>query len=283
MAGTIIQVEEVTFTYPDGTRALNEISLEIKAGEKIAVLGANGSGKTSLFLCFNGILKPQRGKIFYRGKPLLYDRRSLQVLRSKLGIVFQDPDIQLFSASVLQEIAFGPLNLGLSQEDVLARVETAMNVTGISDLMEKSTHLLSYGQKKRVSIADILAMEPEVVISDEPTAWLDQEHSEKIMNLFNEINNRGTTVIISTHDSDLAYSWANKVIILQEGKVLTKGDPAEVFGIENVLAKAGIKKPFLLEVFSRLQKKGFLIEEKVPPKTIGELEEMLPQFSAKFI
>ena len=271
----IIRIESVSYAYPDGTTALDTFSLDIKKGSKVAVLGANGSGKTTLFLCLNGILKPQKGRVIYDGKPLDYDRKSLKELRSRVGIVFQDPDIQLFSASVLQEVAFGPLNLGLSQAEVLHRVEKAITEMGITDLKDKATHLLSYGQKKRVSIADILAMEPEVVISDEPTAWLDQEHAEKIMDLFMKINMAGTTVIISTHDSELAYAWADEVVILQGGRLLTQGKPLDVFQDDVLLKKAGLKRPCLLEIFLSLQQKGYLINGEEAPKTLEQLESML--------
>jgi cobalt/nickel transport system ATP-binding protein len=275
LAGNIIETAEISYTYPDGTRALDELSIAIPAGAKVAVLGANGSGKTTFFLCLNGILKPQKGVVFFHGKPLKHDRKSLNELRRRVGIVFQDPDVQLFSPSVLEEIAFGPLNLGLNQQEVLQRVQKAIEATGIPNLKEKATHLLSYGQKKRVSIADILAMGPEVVVSDEPTAWLDQEHAEKIMQLFNEINSEGTTVIISTHDSDLAYSWADEVIILQQGKALNKGNPVGVFQNEDVIQKAGLKKPYLLEMYLYLQERGYIQKDRTAPKTMKELEKII--------
>jgi len=150
LAGNIIETAEISYTYPDGTRALDELSIAIPAGAKVAVLGANGSGKTTFFLCLNGILKPQKGVVFFHGKPLKHDRKSLNELRRRVGIVFQDPDVQLFSPSVLEEIAFGPLNLGLNQQEVLQRVQKAIEATGIPNLKEKATHLLSYGDRKSV-------------------------------------------------------------------------------------------------------------------------------------
>jgi len=275
MGPKIIETWEISYTYPDGTKALESLSISVNEGGKVAVLGANGSGKTTLFLCLNGILKPQKGNIFYRGKPLQYDRKSLKELRRKVGIVFQDPDMQLFSPTVFQEIAFGPLNLGLKQEEVLSRVNKAVEATGIANLSEKATHLLSYGQKKQVSIAAILAMKPEVVISDEPTAWLDQKHAEIIMSLFSEINSSGTTVLISTHDPNLAYSWADEVIILHEGKALAAGRPAEVFQDEHIISKASLKKPFLLEIFLSLQKEGYIAKGETVPRTFKDLEIIL--------
>lgn len=274
MTGNIIQAKDISYTYPDGTRALRGLTLEVAAGEKTAVLGANGSGKTTLFLCLNGILKPQEGKIFISGEELSHRRQDLKKLRSRVGIVFQDPDTQLFFANVLQEIAFGPLNLGLKKEEVMRRVEKAMAITGITELRERATHLLSYGQKKRVAIADILAMEPEVLISDEPTAWLDQEHAAKIMDIFCRINSTGTTVIISTHDSDLAFSFADRVVILQHGIVLGAGRPEEVFLNDLFLAGAGLRKPLVLETYQKLCAGGYLQAGR-PPRTREDLLAML--------
>jgi cobalt/nickel transport system ATP-binding protein len=265
----------VSFVYPDGTRALQGLSLDIPSGGKMAVLGANGSGKTTLFLCLNGILRPQYGKILFKGKPLRYDRKSLRALRSRLGIVFQDPDTQLISASVLQEIAFGPLNLGLKEQEALARVEAAMRETGVEDLRDRATHLLSYGQKKRVTIADILAMEPEVVVSDEPTAWLDPEHADKIMELFDGINNKGTTVIISTHDTDLALRFADHVAILKDGALLAAGAPCWLFQNDILLATAGLKMPLVLNLYLHLCERGILPRNGKIPRTASELSSLL--------
>ncbi len=275
MTRYIIQVEDIHYTYPDGTGALRGLSLSVAAGSKTAVLGANGSGKTTLFLCLNGLLKPQKGTICFDGETLSQKRQALKKLRSRVGIVFQDPDTQLFSASVLQEVAFGPLNLGLKKEEVLRRVTRAMEITGIAGLQDKATHLLSYGQKKRVAIAGILAMEPEVLICDEPTAWLDQKHADKIMDLFCRINRAGTTVIISTHDPDLAYAFADRIVILEQGSVLGAGGPEAVFLDDDLLARAGLRQPQVLETYRKLRAGGYLREGFPLPRTREELLQML--------
>ncbi|KXS47841.1 MAG: cobalt/nickel transport system ATP-binding protein, partial [Halanaerobium sp. T82-1] len=209
----VLEVENLVFNYPDGTNALDGLSLSIEKGKKIAILGANGAGKSTLFLHLNGILKPKQGNIKFRGKKISYKKKELQNLRKNIGIVFQDPDMQLFSSSVFQEISFGPLNLGLSEIQTRERVDEAMQIMEITDIKDKPTHLLSYGQKKRISIADILAMKPELIIFDEPTVWLDPKHSKEILGFINQINKKGTTVILSTHDVDLAYQWADYIYI----------------------------------------------------------------------
>ncbi|OAT79953.1 energy-coupling factor ABC transporter ATP-binding protein [Desulfotomaculum copahuensis] len=272
----ILEADTVEFSYPDGTRALQGVFMRIPRGAKVAVLGSNGAGKTTLFLHFNGILRPAGGRVRFDGREVRYDHRSLMQLRKNVGIVFQDPDSQLFSASVFQEISFGPLNLGLPREEVRRRVEEAMQATEITGLKDKPTHLLSYGQKKRVSIADILAMEPAVIICDEPTAWLDPKHAEQVMELFKRINNGGTTVILSTHDVDMAYSWADYIFIMMHGTVIGEGTPEEVFQDGELLFRADLARPRLVETWAQLRNKGLLPADLPLPRSWTELFELVP-------
>lgn len=275
MSINIIETRGLSYSYPDGTRALEGLSLAIPEGKKIAVLGANGSGKTTFFLCLNGILRPQQGKVLYRGEEINYDKKSLSRLRSRLGIVFQDPEIQLFASSVQQEVAFGPLNLGLGEAEVRSRVKEALLLTGIKDLEQKAPHMLSYGQKKQVAIASILAMRPEILVGDEPTAWLDRQHSGRVMELFHQISAKGTTVIISTHDADLAYSWAEEIIILGKGKFLGRGRPEEVFHTQELLTAAGLHQPLLLQIFLLLKERGYIMEGTAAPRTPDALAGLI--------
>lgn len=270
MAEYILEARDVEFEYPDGTKALRGLSLCIEKGRKVAVLGPNGAGKSSVFLHFNGILRPKRGKIRFSGKDIGYDHASLMDLRKNVGIVFQDPDTQLFSASVFQEISFGPLNLGLPKKQVEKRVREAMTATGITELEKKPTHLLSYGQKKRVSIADILAMEPSVIICDEPTAWLDPKNSQQVLELFNRINESGTTIIMSTHDVDIAYTWADYIFVINYGKVVGEGTPEAVFQDESLLRAADLEKPWLVDVYNQLKNKGLINSDSPIPRTKKE-------------
>ncbi len=275
MSSSILEAEDIIFSYPDGTKALDGLSISIEEGKKVAILGANGAGKSTLFLHFNGILQPDQGSIKFKGETVKYNKRALKELRKNVGIVFQDPDMQLFSSSVFQEISFGPLNLGLSEEEVRARVNEAMKVTGITELKDRPTHLLSYGQKKRISIADILAMKPQAIIFDEPTVWLDPRHSNEIIDFFDEINNQGITVILSTHDVNLAYSWADYVYIFAEGKIIGEGIPSDIFQDKELLMNADLTQPWIVEVYNELVQKNILASDFPIPNSKRELFSLL--------
>jgi len=275
LSSSILEAEDIIFSYPDGTKALDGLSISIEEGKKVAILGANGAGKSTLFLHFNGILQPDQGSIKFKGETVKYNKRALKELRKNVGIVFQDPDMQLFSSSVFQEISFGPLNLGLSEEEVRARVNEAMKVTGITELKDRPTHLLSYGQKKRISIADILAMKPQAIIFDEPTVWLDPRHSNEIIDFFDEINNQGITVILSTHDVNLAYSWADYVYIFAEGKIIGEGIPSDIFQDKELLMNADLTQPWIVEVYNELVQKNILASDFPIPNSKRELFSLL--------
>ena len=174
----ILKADNLFFSYDDEkSHSLNGLSLEIKKGHKVAFMGANGSGKSTFFLCCNGIHQPSSGTLYFKGEPVDYSRKGLLKLRSKVGIVFQDPDNQLFSASVYQEISFGILNLGVSESEAKEQVENVIDYLEITPFRHKPTHALSGGQKKQVSIADILVMHPDIIILDEPAAALDPKHT----------------------------------------------------------------------------------------------------------
>ncbi|WP_434074609.1 energy-coupling factor ABC transporter ATP-binding protein [Moorella naiadis (nom. illeg.)] len=276
MLTAILEAEAVSFTYPDGTRALQKVTLKIPEGQKIAVLGPNGAGKSTLFLHFNGILRPGDGCVYFAGARVNYSHKDLASLRQQVGIVFQDPDSMLFAASVRQEISFGPLNLGLSREEVLVRIAAAMAATGISDLGDKPTHFLSYGQKKRVAIASVLAMEPRVIIFDEPTAYLDPRSIREVMALLLDISRQGKTIILSTHDVDIAYTWADYIYILAAGQVIGAGTPVEIFNDAALLEAADLARPWLLDVYDDLKNKGWLPAGAPVPKSREELLALIP-------
>jgi len=270
----ILEAINITFEYSDGTKALNEVNMSIEEGKKIAVLGPNGAGKTTLFLHFNGILKPKSGKILYKGEEINYSHSELVKLRKNVGIVFQNPDIQLFSASVYQEISFGLMNLGYPENIVKEKVKNAMKETRIIDLKDKPTHFLSYGQKKSVSIADIIVMEPEVIILDEPTVYLDPKHVQEVMGLFDKLVEEGKTIILSTHDVDFAYSWADYIYVMKNGKVVAKGEPTVVFANAKELDCSDLRKPMLLEIYEILKEKGIINGSNIP-KNIEELKKCI--------
>jgi cobalt/nickel transport system ATP-binding protein len=277
LAETILEAENIEFSYTDGTKALRKVNMAVYRGEKIAVLGSNGAGKSTLFLHFNGILQPEKGCIRFRGREISYKGAKLMELRRKIGIVFQDPDSQLFSASVLQEVSYGPMNLGLSPAEVRRCVDKALQDTEISDLIDRPTHMLSFGQKKRVSIADILAMEPEVIIFDEPTAWLDPRHAREFMQLLDDLSKQGKTIIVSTHDVDLAYTWTDKIFVMKQGRVIAEGKPEEVFCLEQqqIICEADLSFPWLVEMYYEFMRLGLLIPGSCLPRTKEDLYQSL--------
>lgn len=275
MSTNILKIENVTYTYEDGTNALSDVSIDIEKGQKVAFLGANGSGKSTLFLCLNGILKPKSGTIYFNNKPIDYKRKGLLNLRSKVGIVFQDPDNQLFSASVYEEISFGVMNLGIKAADAKIRVEEAIKVLDISAFRHKPTQFLSGGQKKQVTIADILVMDPDVVILDEPASALDPKHTEIVYHQIDKLQSNGITVIISTHDMNHALEWSDKIIIMNDGKVLAQGKPEEIFLDSSMLKQSNLSQPNVIKMYCSLCEKGILNKNLAVPKSMKELEQYI--------
>lgn len=276
MPEVILEAVDLEYSYPDGTKALGKVNLQVEMGEKLAILGSNGAGKSTLFMQFNGIYRPNSGCIKFQGQAISYKNKALIELRKKVGIVFQDPDSQLFSASVLQDISFGPLNLGLSEEAVTERVKQALLDTETTNLEDKPTHLLSYGQKKRVSIAGVLAMEPEVIIFDEPTAGLDPRHAREFMQLMEKLSSEGITIIISTHDVDLAYSWSDRIAIMYSGEIIAHGKSDELFLQPEIIERADLALPWLIEMHTVLVKNGWLPPSTPLPKTKEDLLWNIP-------
>lgn len=284
----LLKAENLYFSYDDEqSHSLNGLSLEIRRNKKIALMGANGSGKSTFFLSCVGILRPQSGKLYWDGEEFSYTKKGLLDLRSKVGIVFQDPDNQLFSASVYQEISFGILNLGVSEEAARKEVESVMEELEITPFSEKPTHALSGGQKKQVSIADILVMHPELILLDEPAAALDPKHTAMVNKIVEQMTKQGITVLMSTHDVNYAYEWADEVILLHEGKVLIHGTPAEVFSNKAALKQTNLEPPVVLELFESLCKKQILKTFLPLPKNISTLEKYIadvhlnPQYEGK--
>lgn len=265
MSEYIMRTQKLHYTYEDGTVALKEINLAIKKGKKIAFLGANGSGKSTFFLCLNGILKPQQGTVYYEEKPISYRRKGLLDIRSKVQIVFQDPDDQLFCANVEQEISFGILNLGVNEICARQKVEEVMEYLDIISFKDKPTYAISGGQKKQVSIADALVMHPEVIIFDEPCAALDPKHSLLVHDIINEVSEKGKTILISTHDMDYAYAWADEIVLFHEGNMIMQGTPQEIFENEHILKQTNLRQPYVLQLYKSLYKKGIIpADESIP-------------------
>jgi len=278
MNDSILEVQDLQYTYADGTPALKGVNLGIKRGETTAILGSNGAGKTTLFLAFNGILKPSSGRVLFNGKPLDYSQKGLKELRKSVGIVFQDPDSQLFSASVYQDISFGVVNMKLPKEEVRKRVDAAMIRTGISHLKDKPTHCLSFGQKKRVAIAGVLAMEPEVLVLDEPTAGLDPSGVSEIMKLLLETQRElGISIVISTHDIDIVPLYCDCAYVLNEGKIILEGTPKEIFSEKEAIRSVHLRLPRIGHLMEILKDKDHF-EFRETALTISEARKVLKEW-----
>lgn len=281
MNDLILEARHVSYSYGSGeTPSLKDLSLSIRRGRRTAVMGANGSGKSTFFLCCNGILRPDEGQIYYNGQPLSYRKKDLLSLREKVGIVFQDPDMQLFCASVYQEISFGPLNLGLPREEAAREVEAVIRRLGITPFRHRPAHALSGGQKKQVALADILVMHPELLILDEPFAALDPSHIHIIRDMIRDLEKDSSpsgplTVVIATHDTDFALEWADEVILFSEGQVLAQGAPASILTDRELLARASLDLPGVIKVFESLQAAGLLEADLPAPKHLDQLTDYI--------
>lgn len=276
----IIRTEHLSYLYDGEKAALNDINVSIKKGERIAVIGSNGAGKSTFFLNLNGVLTSTEGKIFFHGKPVGHKNRELNELRKKIGIVFQDADNQIIASTVMAEVSFGPMNMGLSRDEVSRRVDEALEYMNISEFKSRPAHYLSGGEKKRVSIADIIAMKPEVIIFDEPTASLDPVNSDMFEEVLERLGEDNTTLLVSTHDVNFAYRWAQRVLVFCNGQIIADGSPTLIFQQEEILKKANLKKPILLEVCEVLQKKGLLTGDAALPVDIPGFEALIRNLSS---
>ena len=270
----LLEFENVTFRYPDGNVGLDTCSLRIARGSRNALIGANGAGKTTLFQHTNGLLRHQSGTIRYAGRPLDYSRTGLRALRSAVGLVFQNPDQQLFSASVQEDVSFGPLNLGLDMDTVRQRVQDALCAVRMDDYADRPVHNLSFGQKKRVCIAGVLAMQPQLLILDEPMAGLDHAMRQELLAVFDHLHEQGITLVLATHDIDFAYRWADRIHVMAGGRCTAAFDAAAFPKNAPALTAAGLPVPGIIELHRQLVAGGYLNAE-TSPRSIGELTELI--------
>lgn len=253
MKNELLRLEHVCFRYEDKFPALKDVSITFQRGERIVVLGNNGAGKSTFFLCCNGILHPQSGEIFLKGQKMSGTKEDVRRLRQTVGLVFQEPDTQIIAGTVGSEVSFGPMNLGLDRQEVELRITRSLARMNLEGYENRAPHYLSGGEKKRVSIADILAMEPDMILLDEPTASLDPENVALLERTLEELNEAGITLVVSTHDVDFAYGFARRAVVLSQGEIIRDGEIEEVFRDEEVLKKAGLKKPLLCQVAEVLE------------------------------
>ncbi len=233
-----IALEGVSFSYPESTHILQNLTLTLYQGEKVGVIGHNGCGKTTLFLLICGLLKPTAGQIFLMGKPVQPNQ-----FHPEVGLLFQDPEDQLFSPTVWDDIAFGPQNLGLSAAEVAARVEAAMTLTGTTALAQRPPHHLSGGEKQMVAIAGVLAMLPQVVLYDEPTASLDLRARRRLIQFLQQAEE---TLLIASHDLEFLLEVCDRVLLIDSGHLVADGNPAIVMGNAELMEAHGLEKPHSL-------------------------------------
>ncbi len=253
--------------------ALRNVSLEIEDGELVGIIGPSGSGKSTLVQHFNGLLKPDSGKVYVDGVDLTLKDTQLRPIRQKVGMVFQYPEHQLFGETVLEDVGFGPQNIGLSDDEVVQRVQEALAYVGLdfASIKDQSPFELSGGQKRRVAIAGVLAMRPSVLILDEPTAGLDPEGREEILAEIRQLHNDGITVVLVTHSMEDVARLASRLIVMDQGAVALDGTPVEVFGQAARLKELGLGLPEITELMHELKANGLDVRTDI--LTVPEAEE----------
>lgn len=268
-----IEAQGISFSYEEGFLALDNLDFLASKGEFIALLASNGSGKTTLIKTLTGLIKPQKGHVRIDGKELR--SYSQTQLYQKIGLVFQNPNDQLFAATVEEDVAFGPRNLGLSEDEVQRRVKKALETMRVKHLRKRAIHHVSFGEQKRVAIAGILAMRPAILILDEPTAGLDPEGEAMMVRLLNNLNReQGMTIILATHSVDVLPLFAHRIYLLNRGKVLKAGTPAAIFSDQELIRRAGLRLPYVAGLLDELkQLDGVPIDGM--PLTLGEAREKL--------
>ena len=274
-----MKFENVSFTYSPNTafeiHALKNINMEIHDGEFIGIIGHTGSGKSTLVQHFNGIMKATSGVIYYNGENIYAEGYSMKNLRSKVGLVFQYPEHQLFEVDVLTDVCFGPKNLGLSKEEAEARARKALQMVGLKEKYYKQSPFeMSGGQKRRVAIAGVLAMEPEVLILDEPTAGLDPKGRDEILEQLKRIHKeRQITIILVSHSMEDVAKYVDRIIVMNQGEAMYDGTPKEVFSHYKELEKVGLAAPQVTYIMNALAEKGFDVDTEAT--TIKEASEAI--------
>lgn len=265
----ILRTEKLTYVYGEGTPfrkvAVDSVDIDIAEGEIVGIIGHTGSGKSTLIQHFNGLLKPTSGKVFVDGEELFADKSRLKEIRFKVGLVFQYPEHQLFEETVYKDIAFGPKNMGLSDGEIDRRIKETARLVGLSpDLLEKSPFELSGGQKRRVAIAGVMAMEPKVLILDEPTAGLDPRGRDRILGLIKEYHaEKGTTVLLVSHSMEDVARTVSKILVMNDAKVFMYSDRSSVFARVDELTAMGLTVPQVTRVFDRLRAMGVEFDDEV--------------------
>ncbi len=261
----MIEVKDIYFTYPSGTEALSGVSCTIRDQEFVAIMGENGAGKTTLVKQFNGILKPTKGDVLVNG--VNTRKMSVAQLSREVGLVFQNPDHQLFSETVEEEIAFGLRNFGFKDSEVLGRVSWVLGLLGLEKYRKASPFMLSGGERKRVALAAVLAWDPRVIVLDEPTIGQDHAQKERLRQFIIKVNAEGRTVVMVTHDVEFVADCSPRVILMSKGRIIADGDAREIFNNSALMSKSSIMPPQLTQLLRRLSDLGL-------PQTVLTLDEI---------
>lgn len=257
----MFKINNLTYKYEKNQRALSNVSMDFSRGDIIGIIGANGSGKSTLFMNLMGILKPTSGEILFKDKAIKYDKNSLYTLRKDVGIVFQDPDKQIFYSRVYDDIAFSLRNIGIDEKTVKIRVNKALEAVNGLEFIDKPVHFLSYGQKKRVAIASVIAMENNIVLFDEPTAGLDPLSAKAIVEIIKKLRDNNIKVVISSHDMNLIYEICDYVYVLSQGEIIEEGSCDKIFTKVDSIIKSGLELPWLVKVHMNMGVPLFRREE----------------------
>lgn len=273
----ILSARGLSYAYPGGVAALSALDLTINQGRILAILGPNGSGKSTLLLHLNGTLRPDHGTVFLAGAPGDYTRKGLIRWRSRVALVLQDADDQIFAATVAEDVSFGPLNQGLSEAESAARVTSALAALRIETLADRPTHMLSGGQKKRVAIAGAVAMQPDILLLDEPSAGLDRESEDQLIALLQDLGRGGMTVVFSTHDIELALALADDVALFRGGTVLTQGKAETILTDPPLLQQVGLRPPTVVDLWLGARAQGLCPPDAPMPRSAEALLASLSQ------
>jgi cobalt/nickel transport system ATP-binding protein len=276
MSNYLLEMQGVEYTYPMAEQAaVKNLSFRLPRGRKTALIGQNGCGKSTLFLLADGLCRPQQGVILLDGVPLKFDRQTLNRWRQRVGLVFQDPEQQLVAPTVESDISYGLCNQNLPTAEVAERVQQTLADFQLTELARRPLHHLSLGQKKRVSIAGVMTLCPDLVLLDEPTAYLDPVQTKNLLLELDNIARSGTTLLIATHDLDFVYQWADWVLVMQQGSLLLEGETLTVFEKLKKLPDFELGMPLLWQMWQILPPR--IRENHVAPRSIAELTELIKQ------
>ncbi|MDY7021924.1 MAG: ABC transporter ATP-binding protein [Cyanobacteriota bacterium] len=253
-ASELLSFEAVEYIYPCSQYpAVQNLTLNIPPHQRCAIIGRNGCGKTTLFRLANGLYRPRWGQIKWKGKLLKYDSRSLNQLRQQVGLVFQNPEQQLVATTVEEDISYGLCNLGLPEAEISQRVQQALVDFDLLSLADAPINYLSLGQKKRVSIADVMVLQPQLLLLDEPTAYLDPKQVRNFRNILEKVQNQGTTILLATHNLDFVEAWADWIFVMESGEVVLEGTPETVFSQTQKLRDWGLDIPLVVTFLNEIQ------------------------------